>query len=300
MHTQNWFTGTLLSRRNRKTTPMLMIAQRLHPDDLVGHVRQKFANSWHFVKIPLIEDGATDTIWPESYSYAEAMQLREVDPFAYYSQYQQEPIIPGGSLIKSDWWRYWNGDVNEIKKRCDVIMIFSDTAYGVKDANDYSVFQCWGFEGNQRMYLLDQIRGKWGYEQLVPTAIAFWDKHAQGGKHGAWPGVYRMYIENKASGQSLIQQHQLFRDNNVNAFPWNAGDYGPLDKVGRVKECLLPIYNGQVILPGDEGEVWVDDFVSECSAFSEDMSQSHDDQADTMTMAILTWRGLMRGVSVVA
>ena len=190
-------------------------------------------------------------------------------------------------------------DIETIKKRCDVIIITADTAYGTKDANDYSVFQCWGFEGDKRIYLLDQVRGKWGWEDLVPVAIRFWEKHSDVKQYAGFPAVQRMYIENKASGQSLIQQHQLLRDKGVNAHPWDALKFGPADKVGRVKESLLPIYAGQVILPGDEGEAWVDDFIAECSAFSEDMSHSKDDQTDAMTMAILIWRGLMRGVSEV-
>lgn len=291
---REWFTGVLSSRKNHDDTPMLLIAQRLHPDDLVGHIKKNLADQWHFLEIAAVPSGATKTIWPETFSYESAMRLKEIDPFAFYSQYQQEPIIPGGNLIKSEWWRYYT-DANAADRACDVKIITADTAYGKDDANDYSVFQCWGFEGDKRMYLLDQIRGKWGFEELVPAAVAFWKKHSNHDPMYFVKPVHRMYIENKASGQSLIQQYQMFRENDINAFPWDALDYGPKDKVGRVKESILPIFNGQVILPDAPEATWVDDFIAECSAFSEDMSQSHDDQVDAMTMAILIWRGLMKG-----
>lgn len=290
---RNWFTGVLSSRKNNDETPMLLIAQRLHPDDLVGHLKQTLADEWHFLEIPAVIETEKTTIWPETFSYESAMRLKEIDPFAFYSQYQQQPIIPGGAIIKADWWRYYE-DFDAVNKRCDVKIITADTAYGVKDANDYSVFQCWGFEGNQRAYLLDQVRGKWGYEQLVQVACDFWDKHSVEDRYGRFKPVYRMYIENKASGQSLVQQYDLFREKGINAFPWNPGQK---DKVARVKECLPSIFSGRVILPDTPEASWVDDFIAECSAFSEDMSQTHDDQVDAMAMAILLWRGELGGVS---
>ncbi|MDR1535818.1 MAG: phage terminase large subunit [Planctomycetota bacterium] len=286
---REWFTGTLLSRRNHDRTPILLIAQRLHPEDLAGHLKLAMPEQWHFLEIPVLAPEAADTIWPETFSLESARRLREADPFAFYSQYQQEPIRPGGSLIKEDWWRFWS-DPGPVERAVEAKIITADTAYGAGEAGDYSVFQCWGFEGGRRMYLLDQIRGRWGFEELVPAAAAFWEKHNRPGRPLA-----RMYIENRASGQSLVQQYQLFRERGINAFPWNALDYGPADKVGRVKESVLAIYNGQVILPDHPEAAWVDDFIAECSAFSEDLSQAHDDQVDALTMAVLIWRGVLGG-----
>lgn len=293
-HVKDWYTGTLLSRRNNRTTPLLMIAQRLHPEDLVGHVLNNFADYWQSVKIPLIDAGTTETIWPEAYDYAEAMLLKEIDPFAYYSQYQQEPIIPGGSMIKEEWWRYWT-DYPAIEKEIETKIVTADTAYGVKDANDHSVFQCWGMAGNHHMYLIDQVRGKWLWNDLVEVAKAFYTKHDDKGKHGDKPGVWRMYIENKASGQSLIQIRD-FRTMGMNVFPWNAGEWGPVDKVGRVSESLVRIASGMVVLPDtEESDSWIDGFIHEANAFSMDNSQAEDDQIDAMTMAILIWRNMVRG-----
>lgn len=288
-----WYTGALLSRKNHDRTPILNISQRLHPDDIVGHLKANDPDDWYFIVTPAVDEERQTTIWPETFSYESAMRLKEIDPFTFYSQYQQEPIVPGGAMIKAEWWRYYT-DFDAINRKCDVKIITADTAYGVKDANDYSVFQCWGFEGSQRAYLLDQVRGKWGYEQLVQVACEFWDKHSATDPYSRFQPVYRMYIENKASGQSLVQQHDLFREKGINAFPWNPGQK---DKVARVKECLAAIYSGRVILPDTPEASWMDDFIAECSAFSEDMSHSRDDCVDSMTMALLLWRGELGGRS---
>lgn len=293
-HLRDWYTGTLLSRRNARATPILLIAQRLHPQDLAGYIETKFAKRWRFVKMPLIEPGSTETIWPEVYDYDEALELKEVDPFAFHAQYQQEPTYPGGALLKTAWWRHWR-DRDDVERRCDCKIITADTAYGAGEANDYSVFQCWGFEGARRMYLLDQIRGRWGYEELLPAAIAFWDKHQGDDADGAALPATRLYIENKASGQSLVQQHDLFRERGVNAFPWNARDFGPTDKVGRVKETVPLVFSGDVVLPEPAAEPWVEDFIAECGAFAEDMSHGHDDQVDALTMAALFLRAMRKG-----
>lgn len=290
-----WFTGTLLSRRNAGNgTPMLLIAQRLHPHDLVGYLKETSADEWYFLEIPALPDGEEETIWPETFDRKAAEWLRETEPSTFYAQYQQTPIPPGGGMIKDEWWVYWDDEMtrDEVEARIDIKIITADTAYSTKESADYSVFQCWGFEGSQRVYLLDQVRGRWSYEHLLAVACEFWEKHSVGDSAGYVQPVYRMYIENKASGQSLVQQYDLFREREINCLPW---DGGQRDKVSRVRECLASIAAGRVQLP--RNEPWMDSFMAECSAMSEDGSQVHDDQVDAMTMAILIWRGQMGGRS---
>lgn len=290
----NWFTGTLLSRRNAGSdTPMLLIAQRLHPHDLVGYLKETYPEEWSFMEIPVVEPGAETTIWPAVISYPEAMRLKEIDPFTFNAQYQQTPVPPGGGMIKQEWFKnYWTpaGLEQALRHQESVKIITADTAYGTKEANDYSVFQCWLLEGCEKAYLVDQIRGKWAYPDLLQAAVGFWTKH----NDSNFP-VYRMFIENKASGQSLVQQQDLFREKGINCHPWSGGNK---DKASRVRECLGIIAGGRVLLPESIDDApWADDFIAECCAFTETNSQLHDDQVDAMTMALLIWRSSLGGRS---
>lgn len=299
-HVRNWYTGTILNRRNRSDTPILLIAQRLHPEDLTGFLKKTYADEWHFLDIPAVAPGATKTIWPGTFSYADAMKLREIDPFTYFAQYQQQPTVPGGAMIREEWWRYY-ADAAEVRRRSDTLFIMADTAYGKKDLNDYSVFTLWGTDG-RLLYLLDLIRGKWSYPELRAVAREFFYKHLEDDFRAGSRLPLRMYIENKASGQGLaddlVPQYEEFREEEVNAFPWNVGDYlreGRTDKVARVNACLSAIHGGLVVLPDTDEAHWIDDFIAECSAFSWDESHPHDDMVDCLTMAVLYWKGVLRG-----
>ncbi len=298
-NTWNWYTGTLLSRKNRADTPQLMIAQRLHPEDLTGMIKQHFSDTWYFLEIPGVDEEAHTTIWPETFSYSDAMRLKEVDPFAYYSQYQQSPVYPGGSLIRDEWWKFFDETEDQIKRKCDALIITADTAFSEKTSADDSVLQLWGMTSTE-CYLIDQIRGKWAYETLLEKVIEFWQKHSDRGHDGLRPTVDRMYIENKASGLGLLGQAKTFRRHGINAFPWDAKKFvrdgdTTHDKVARVNQAKLSIFGGKVLLPSDPDIQWVDGFIAECSAFNAEMTQTCDDAVDAMTMAVLCWQALGEG-----
>ena len=292
------YTQTILSRKNRDDTPQVMIAQRLHPEDLTGMLKKYYSDIWYFLEIPGVDEEEQTTIWPETYSYASAMRLKEVDPFAYYSQYQQSPVYPGGSLIKDEWWKYYDETEDQIKRRCDALIITADTAFSEKTSADDSVLQLWGMTSTE-CYLIDQIRGKFQYETLLEKVIQFWDKHSDRGHDGKRPTVDKMYIEAKASGLSLLGQAKTFRKHGINAFPWDAAKFlkegSTLDKVARVNQAKLSIYAGKVLLPSDPDIQWVDGFIAECSAFNAEMTQTCDDAVDAATMAILLWQALGEG-----
>lgn len=297
-HLWQWYTGTLLNRKNRDDTPMLMIAQRLHPEDLPGMIKTHFADQWYFLEIPGVDEENKTTIWPDTFSYDSAMRLKDIDEFAYYSQYQQMPIIPGGSLIKADWWQFYDESEAEIKRMSDSLIMTADTAHSAKDSSDYSVLQLWGFKSD-RIFLIDQIRGKWPYEVLLDKVINFWTKHSYKGIYNDIPAVSRLFIEDKSSGLSLLGQKNVFKDAGIDASPWNAAHFvgdgdGRHDKVARVNIAKLPIFDKKVYLPNDGNLEWVADFIAECSSFNAEMTQSHDDQVDAMTMAVLLWMANFR------
>jgi len=281
----DWYTGTAQNRRNKTDTPYILIAQRTHPGDLSGWVLANEPELWYQVKIPGHDRVADVATWESTASLGYLKKLEQVDEFTYWSQYQQEPRHPTGSVIKEEWWQYYS-DLEEVKKRCRLTFITADTSMKTKDANDPTVFQFWGAEDDKRLYLLDQVRGRWAFPDLVRHAKVFWDKHSDL-VHGIAP--VGMFIEDKVSGTSLIQVLEEYTE--IKVIPWLPSDFELQgdDKVSRVKAASWSIYEGKVWLPGAETAPWVTGFVDECTGFQADMSHTHDDQVDTMTMAVLTW-----------
>ena len=285
-----WYHSTLESRKNRKEdpiTPTLLIMQRLHPQDLAGHLLQTERENWTVLQIPA-HDEVGNTIWPGRISYKELMAMKEANPDLYWSQYMQSPSDAAFSLIKPDWFKYWT-DKAAVEKRCTIKYITADTAFKAKDTSDWSVLQLWGIENTSGMYLLDQVKGRWEFPELQFQAKQFWDKHATK-KPGITPAT-EFWIEDKASGQSLVQTLRTGADA-IPARPWepNAKKTSP-DKVGRVNQSAIPLSTGRIYLPNPSMHEykWVEGLINEAASFTADDSHLYDDQVDTMTEAILIW-----------
>lgn len=92
----DWFYNTLKSRTNNpKTTPIIIIMQRLHIDDLCGHIiANDNNNEWRVVSIPCLttdEDGNEKALWDFKHDVNALHQLRADNSFVFETQYQQNP-----------------------------------------------------------------------------------------------------------------------------------------------------------------------------------------------------------------
>jgi len=215
--------------------------------------------------------GSDLPLFPELKS-KEFLLLRKTAMANAYWQalYQQNPINIGGNLIRGESFRRF-----DVIPKIQYRKIYGDTAQKTKEANDYSVFECWGKAESGSAILLDLIRGKWEAPELERRAVAFWNKHAA--MEGL--GVLReLCIEDKASGTGLIQK--IRNDNQIPV----KGIERTTDKLTRIMDVLPYIDTGMVgFLSGAPFE---SDFIAECEEFSPDDSHAHDDQIDPMCDAI--------------
>jgi len=204
--------------------------------------------------------------------------------------------LPGGGIIKDSWWNYYDS-LEEVVNKSSFIGIFADTAYKKTDAADYTVFQVWGFDGIKNAFLLEQVRAKFSFPELLEAAKAIWAKWQD---HPLGKNARMMYVEDKASGQSLVQSlEDVLKDAPVEA--WVPAEYNaPDDKVSKAKEMAWLVYGGNVWLPNPEtvkGAEFIDDeYLPEWREFREDDGHNHDDQIDASTMATLTWRSMGGGL----
>jgi len=219
----------------------------------------------------------------ENNALVQEMERDREHEYLYRRIWLGEPGFIENQLIKPEWWRYYSS-LAEAAKACTGMFITADTAYKTGTMHDYSVIQCWGYNSGHQLYLLDQVRGKWEFPSLVSRIKSF-TKRCYNLSNKIRPS--RIYIEDKASGISLVQT--LAREG-LNVIAWKPRDYQfPDDKIGRANEASLLISMGVVYLPNNAG--WVHDFVTECSEFTDDKEAGgYDDQVDALTMAISIWR----------
>lgn len=267
-----WFSTTLESRKNSKDTPMILIMQRLHQEDLAGWLLAGGnGEKWEHIMLPALRDNGT-ALWPEKHDVETLKRMEASNRFVFAGQYQQRPTAQGGNIMRGDWFQLY-----DVPPRIKHRVIYADTAQKTAEHNDYSVFEEWGLGEDGKLYLLDLIRGKWEIPELERRAPAFWNK-AKGRDSVVMGQLRQMKIEDNASGTGLIQRMKL--DHRIPV----AGIKRTKDKYTRLTDVIGYIESGYVCLP--RNAPFLSDFVGECEAFTADDSHPHDDQIDPMIDAI--------------
>lgn len=266
-----YYEETLLSRLNNPYVPIINIQQRLHVEDLSGTLEKKYR--FNTLKKPLLDENGVCQI-PSQYTPERIEELKK-NNYMFLSQYQQEPIILGGQIIKRAYFRYYPVAKEYQYKR---ILIAADTAMKTKEYNDYSVFMAGGVTTDNKLHVLDMLRGKWEAPELEKMAVAIWNQFKLNPVTGLTCNGF--YIEDKASGIGLIQGLTAKYGIPVIGVPAST------DKLTRAENVLPYIESGQVYLPENENYNFNVDILSECEAFSRDMSHKHDDIVDTLGILI--------------
>jgi len=267
----DYFEQTLSNRLNNPNkTPIIIIMQRLHIDDLCGYLKRNYPDKFTILTYPAYNEEIGESIWPEKYDVDFFEKLKITNPFYFYSQFQQEPITLGGNIIKGEWFKYYR-ELPTLKR----VFITADTAQKIKQSNDYSVFGVWGVADNG-LYLVDMLRGKWEAPDLKQQALGLWNRF----KVVDDVACAGFYIEDKTSGTGLIQELQR---HGLPIIPLQRGKGE--DKLTRLQGVLDYIYAGKVFLPESRVDI-VNPFLAECEAFTRDDSHKHDDQVDVMVDAI--------------
>lgn len=280
--TWEWFVSSFLSRSSRRSA-IICIGTRWHVDDVIGRMHQRMHGA-RIVNYPAIsEDGKP--LFPELHTlkFLEGRKAL-MGSVLWNALYQGQPQPPGGEVIHTRFLRSYV-DLPMIEYR----VMTADTAFKTKEANDYSVLQCWGSDDVGNAYLIDQIRGKWEAPELERNAIAFWNKHHE--KDRFMLGELRsLMVEDKSSGTGLIQA--LHHRTGIPV----VSVVRTKDKYTRVLDTLGFIESGRVYLPQDAP--WLNDLTMELASFSAEGSQKHDDQVDAFVDGILYIKNATREVEV--
>ena len=266
-----YYEETLLSRLNNPDTPIVNIQQRVHLEDLSGVLKDRYG--FDTLCKPLIDKNGICQI-PSQYTKERLQELQQ-NNYVFSAQFQQQPIILGGQVIKREYFRFYPV-IKEYKYKR--IIIAADTAMKTKEYNDYSVFIAGGITPENQLHVLDMIRGKWEAPELEKMAVMFWNKFKRNPVTGLT--CNGLYIEDKASGIGLIQGLKAKYGIPV------MGLKADTDKLTHVETMLPYIESGQVYLPENENYGFNVDLLAECEAFSRDMSQSHDDIVDALCYLI--------------
>ena len=97
----DWFVNTLESRKNDPAkTPIILIMQRLHEDDLSGFLLNGGnGEKWDHLCLSAWQDDETP-LWPEKHSAEELRRMEAANAYHFAGQYRQRPAPPDGGIFK--------------------------------------------------------------------------------------------------------------------------------------------------------------------------------------------------------
>lgn len=269
-----YYDEKLATRRRTPNTPTILIMQRLHREDLVGWIEANESDLWEICKVKAIDNNKS--FWEERYPLEELKHIKSVNNFKFMSQYQQDPIVLGGEVIKRSWFNYYNVSTSYHYKK---IVIAGDTAMSVKQNADRSCFIVGGVTDNNQLHILDCIVGRWDYPTLKQNIIALWNKWQF--KNLNITSASSLNIEEKASGIQLLQELKKY---SIPLIPLKAEK----DKLSRIESVLEYIASGQVYLPDNEQYGFNSEILNEVESFTRDDSHAHDDITDTLVYLIMS------------
>jgi predicted phage terminase large subunit-like protein len=181
--TNGLYYKTVASRiDNQHTGAIVVVGQRLHPDDLIGRLLR--SEQWPALILPAIAEKEElipigpgryhlrrvgDLLHPEQLSRAYLETLKVEEPEVYAAQYQQSPIPPGGFMIKRDQIQY----CDELPRRTSSSICLQTWDPAQKSGQDNSRSACLDILVQDNKYFIaSAVAGQWEYHDLEQRVLA--------------------------------------------------------------------------------------------------------------------------------
>lgn len=277
------YKSTLYNRVNNPRVGLrIIIMQRLHSDDLTGHLLRGFRDFYDHINFPAEENDkirpiecrekyTQGVLWSNLFPINELMKLKaNMSDNRYAGQYLQAPVLVGSRVWEPSWFKEWT---NEFPSNVEAVVLSWDTAFKVTKKSDYSSCSVWLVCPN--LYILIHVfRKKLKFPDLKEANKMLCDQYKP----------TNILIEDAASGQSMIQE--VIRDSEVRA------------STTAMKPSANKLIRADIVSPIlQQGKVWyyngnwVKDFIEEVEDFP---NGAHDDQVDSVSQFLIWITQLQR------
>lgn len=304
----SWWDETMSTRGNNPATVVkVVIMQRLHEQDLTGHLIERMkTDGQHYEhlclpaeyerqeqqritaigwKDPRTEPG--QLLWPERFGPAELKDLKgSLGSYGVAGQLQQRPAPDEGGIFKKVWWRYWR-PLGVAMPPVQVQM--ADGSYVEIEPDELPVrfdeqIQSWDMSFKDTKSS-DFVAGQvWGRKGANKYLLDFFLERADIVDSiaailrltGKWPDAIGKLVEDKANGPAVIS---MLKNRVTGMIPVDPQG----GKVVRAYAVQPQVEAGNVYLPHPALFGWVDTFRTSCAGFP---NLAHDDDVDAMTQAL--------------
>lgn len=196
------FDTTIRNRVNSRNTPIIIIMQRLHEDDLCGYLLKSEPDKWTVLSLPAVftnEQGQREALWDFKLNLEELDELNRVNPYVFETQYMQNPMPLHGLMYENGFKTYY---ITPFEKG-QVVKNYTDTA---DTGSDYlcSITYIETSVGN---YVLDVIYTQKPMEYTEPAVANSLSRF----------NVDTAYIESNNGGRGFARNvERILRENGNN------------------------------------------------------------------------------------
>lgn len=253
------FNNTIRSRVNDRNTPIIVIMQRLHEEDMSGYLLNGGSGEeWEHLCLPALNEN-NEPLYPEKHTFEELEKIRQADRYTFAGQYMQTPAPDEGGEWRKNWFKIIKK--SEVPKDIKWNLII-DGAYTKDTKNDPTGLQIGGKHDNN-YYILSSIDK---YLEM-PELIKFIPKHIE----NSGVQINMTYVEPKASGKTIKQLIQSQTKINITEIK---SKFVNMSKIECARATSPYIEGGRVILV--EGS-WNESYLQQVATFP---NAKHDEHID--------------------
>jgi predicted phage terminase large subunit-like protein len=254
------YNSTIRSRVNDRETPIIVIMQRLHEEDLSGFLLNGGSGEeWEHLCLPALDENNVP-LWEDKHNFEELEQIRQANRYNFSGQYMQTPSPAEGGEWRKDWFKIV--DKSEVPIGSLTWELFIDGAYTKDTKNDPSGFQI-GAKWNNDYVIWSSIDK---YLEM-PELLRFVPNHII----SSGVDVSMSLVEPKASGKSLVQLIRQQTNLNITEIKTT---FVNSSKIDNARTCSHFIEGGRVLLVKGN---WNESFLNQIAMFP---NGKHDEHID--------------------
>lgn len=259
------YNGTIRSRVNDRNTPIIVIMQRLHEDDMSGFLLNGGSGEdWEHLCLPALDEN-NNPLWEQKHTFEELEQIRQSSRYNFSGQYMQKPSPEEGGEWRKEWFEIVDKSFLPLGLKYELII---DGAYTKETKNDPTGLQV-GVKYNNDYYILSSIDK---YLEM-PEIIKFIPEYI----NSLGVDVKMILVEPKASGKSikqLIQSQTFYNITEINT------KYVKVSKIERARTSSPYCEGGRIkLIKGG----WNDHFLEQIAIFP---NGKHDEHIDLTAYGI--------------
>jgi predicted phage terminase large subunit-like protein len=220
-----WYDGTFTTRGTMaEKTPLVLVHQRLHEDDIAGRILANEEYSMHYdvLCFPAVYDPSHpvktvsslgfqdprtqegELLWEARFGKVWLQQERAKGERHFNSQLQQRPSVKDGELFKEYMFQYTEKTVNAILADAEQVIFSIDSAFSGKETSDFTSLLVF-IRAYGEWHCVDGFNRKLFYADFKVALNEMMKRYAP----------HQMIIEKPANGEAVISDLRKMGVDNV-------------------------------------------------------------------------------------